>query len=81
MIGIMMQQTARVRLCYWGAGNPTAGLFKPGESGNQPSRSLIPPENKTRASDMTFKPGESGNPGGRPKALARVQELAREAAL
>jgi hypothetical protein len=23
-----MQQTARVRLCYWGAGNPTAGLVK-----------------------------------------------------
>lgn len=25
-----------------------------------------------------FKPGQSGNPGGRPKTLARVQDLARE---
>src|SRR5215207_1463599 len=25
-----------------------------------------------------FKPGQSGNPGGRPKVIAHVQELARE---
>ena len=25
-----------------------------------------------------FKPGQSGNPGGRPKVLAQVRELARE---
>ncbi len=25
-----------------------------------------------------FKPGQSGNPGGRPKTLARVQDLARQ---
>ena len=26
----------------------------------------------------SFKPGQTGNPGGRPKALAQVRELARE---
>jgi hypothetical protein len=26
---------------------------------------------------MKFKPGQAGNPGGRPKALKEVQELAR----
>lgn len=27
---------------------------------------------------MAFQPGQSGNPGGRPKAIARVRDLARE---
>jgi hypothetical protein len=27
---------------------------------------------------MTFRPGQSGNPGGRPKALHRLTDLARE---
>jgi len=27
---------------------------------------------------MTFAPGQSGNPGGRPKASAKVRDLARE---
>jgi hypothetical protein len=26
---------------------------------------------------MKFKPGQSGNPGGRPRVLAELQELAR----
>jgi Family of unknown function (DUF5681) len=30
------------------------------------------------ASDTRFKPGQSGNPGGRPKGLADVTELARQ---
>ena len=32
----------------------------------------------TRAPDGKFRKGTSGNPGGRPKADARVKELARE---
>ncbi len=31
-----------------------------------------------RSKDGRFVPGQSGNPGGRPKTLARVQNLARE---
>lgn len=29
-------------------------------------------------SSASFKPGESGNPGGRPKVVAEVRELARQ---
>ena len=29
-------------------------------------------------SSTTFKPGVSGNPGGRPKVLSEVRDLARE---
>ena len=29
-------------------------------------------------SSSSFKPGESGNPGGRPKVVAEVRELARQ---
>ena len=32
---------------------------------------------KRAAPSTAFKPGQSGNPGGRPKALAEVQQLAR----
>ena len=31
-----------------------------------------------RGKGRTFKPGQSGNPGGRPRVLRDVQELARE---
>ena len=35
------------------------------------------PENKQPEGGGRFKPGQSGNPGGRPKALLEVVELAR----
>jgi Family of unknown function (DUF5681) len=34
---------------------------------------------ENRGAEVTFKKGQSGNPGGRPKALVEIVELAREA--
>jgi len=36
------------------------------------------PDKAGRRQDGRFKKGQSGNPGGRPKTLGRVQDLARE---
>jgi hypothetical protein len=49
-----------------------------GRQANHLRRTVVWEQVGNRENDMKFRKGESGNPGGRPKVLGEVQELARQ---